>query len=149
MQVRGGGTHFFGRGRDVRLEILTTTREPNCKRTKFITHIQRKFSVLPPINKLSNNSKHFATDLHEEGIRYLNHFSFFQKKNKINKGLSLNVRDKKSYSSQPHIHVPNFSTTTPPDEIESIIPNFIRKLCAPYDLNIEPSEYERWESLET
>ena len=36
-----------GGGTDVRLEISTTTRYTNCKKTKFVTHIQTQFSVLP------------------------------------------------------------------------------------------------------
>ena len=46
----------------------------------------------------------------EKGIRYLNHF--FQKKKKL-RGDCKNLRGKKGYCSQMHIHVPTFPLSTP------------------------------------
>ena len=44
--------------------------------------------------------------------------------------------------SAAHSHTQLF-ITLPRDKIEHIIANFVQNLYAPYDLNMEPSEYER------
>ena len=64
---------------------------------------------------------------------------FFSKDN--NKGTSLNLRGKRATVLSHTFATQLF--TPPPHEIEHIIANFVQKRHAPYDLNMEPSEYER------